>query len=144
MTFVIKDHVDKYGWTCGNHKFDIEGYNYIIERNSIFTRGDLIKSNYEKLAFILKNYEEIDSILLETLNYQAAITDNFNKISDYDFSNKPKENAGVGEIEFKTALHLALQAKNTRIINLLLFYMGKLPLKNDYILKDIFRKLIKY
>ena len=49
MTFVIKEHVDKNGIETDSHLFDIEGYNYIIERNSIFTRSDLVKYDYDKL-----------------------------------------------------------------------------------------------
>ena len=40
MTLVMKDHIDKYGFTTYN--FDLEGNDYILERSSIFTSGTLV------------------------------------------------------------------------------------------------------
>ena len=85
MTFVIKKQVEIHGFAHEDWLFDIEGYNYIIERNSIFTRGDLIKQNYDKLSYILRNFMQIDSVLLESLNYQAAIADNLSDLAKHDF-----------------------------------------------------------
>ena len=56
MTFVIKDRCDKSGFMNDNYPFDIEGTDYILERNSIFTSGDLVKNQYENLQYILNNY----------------------------------------------------------------------------------------
>ena len=44
MTFVIKDRCDEYGLLHDQYPFDIEGTDYILERNSIFTTGDLVKN----------------------------------------------------------------------------------------------------
>ena len=138
MTFVIKEQVESIGFNNEDYLFDIEGYNYIFERNSIFTIGDLIKQNYEKLSYILKNFIKIDSILLESLNYQAAIAEDFGDIMNFKFKKNDEKN------KLKSPLHLAVKAKNTRIINLLLFYMSKLELKNDYVMRNLFKQLIKY
>jgi len=52
-----------------DYSFDLEGNDFILERSSIFTSGDLVKHNYEKLSYILKNYLENDPLLLESLHY---------------------------------------------------------------------------
>jgi len=69
MTLVIKDHFDKNGCVQEDYQFDLEGFDYILFRNSIFTNGDLVKYQYEKLHTILKNYARIDVNLLEVLYY---------------------------------------------------------------------------
>jgi hypothetical protein len=43
MTFVIKDFVDTNGYMDENYSFDLEGNDFILERSSIFTSGDLVK-----------------------------------------------------------------------------------------------------
>ena len=75
----------------------------------------------------------MDRYLLESLNYKAA------KETDENNSNS----SSIKKPELKTALHLAVEAKNTRIINLLLSYISKLEIKNDYVIRDIFKLLIK-
>lgn len=66
----------------------------------------------------MKNYEEIDPILLEQLFY------------------KNEENG--------TPLHLAVSKKNTRMVNLILEYMAKVDNAGITIFKDIFSELINY
>jgi hypothetical protein len=44
MTFVIKNKFDQNTHFQCNKIFDLEGSNYIIERKSIFTTGDLVIS----------------------------------------------------------------------------------------------------
>ena len=56
MTFVIKDNFDRNSFTMKDYLFDLEGYDYILNQNTIFTEGNLVKQEYEKLNFILKNY----------------------------------------------------------------------------------------
>ena len=100
MTFVIKDNFDKCGYVMDDYLFDIEGYDYIIDRKTIFHQdnGTLVKENFEKLNFILKNYVKLDPILLELLHY----TDSKDQIP----------------------LHLAVEAKNNRMVNLILTFMS--------------------
>ena len=42
MTFVIKDNFDKLGFVVDDFVFDIEGYDYILNRNNLFTEGILV------------------------------------------------------------------------------------------------------
>jgi hypothetical protein len=42
MTFVIKDNFDKCGYIMDDYLFDIEGYNYILNKNTIFAEGTLV------------------------------------------------------------------------------------------------------
>ena len=37
MTFVIKENFDKKSYIIRDYAFDIEGYDYILNRNNIFT-----------------------------------------------------------------------------------------------------------
>lgn len=43
MTFVIKENFDKNSYAMEDFLFDIEGYDYIINRNTMFTEGQLVK-----------------------------------------------------------------------------------------------------
>ena len=96
MTFVIKENFDDRGYVMDDFLFDVEGYDYILNHTTVFTEanGNLVTRHYEKLNFILKSYEELDPVLLESLNYS----------NDKNL----------------TPLHLALKSKNTRMINLIL------------------------
>ena len=119
MTFIIKRNFDSYTQQLKNINFDIEGNNFIFERNSIFTSGELVKKKFDKLHFILKNYLEKDVLLLDSLIYQKPEL-NSEEIQTYNFKIDPDN------IKFKGPLHLALEAKNTRMTNLLLYYMSKI------------------
>ena len=69
MTFVIKDNFDKNGIKLEDYVFDLEGIDFILERSTTFTSGNLVTQQYEKLSFILKNYEKLNIKLLESLHY---------------------------------------------------------------------------
>lgn len=56
MTFVIKDNFDKCGYVMDDYLFDPEGYDYVLNKNTIFTEGSLVTQDFEKLQFILKSY----------------------------------------------------------------------------------------
>jgi hypothetical protein len=43
MTFVIKDNFDRNSFTMADYLFDLEGYDYVLNRNTIFTEGNLVK-----------------------------------------------------------------------------------------------------
>ena len=42
MTFVIKENFDKIGFVTSDFLFDVEGYNYILNKNTMFTEGNLV------------------------------------------------------------------------------------------------------
>lgn len=42
MTFVIKDNFDHNSYSMVDYLFDIEGYDYVLNRNTIFTKGILV------------------------------------------------------------------------------------------------------
>jgi hypothetical protein len=98
--------------------FDVEGYDYILNKNTIFTQGTLCTHQYEKLHFILKNYKELNPILLELLHYKS----------------------GGGELP----LHKALFSKNNRMVNLILAFMAKIEFSAIHHIQDIFAKLISF
>jgi hypothetical protein len=47
MTFVIKDNFDVNSHVQEDFLFDIEGYDFILNRNTLFTEGNLVKQDYE-------------------------------------------------------------------------------------------------
>jgi hypothetical protein len=118
MTFVIKENFDQNSFAMEDFLFDIEGYDYIINRNTMFTEGQLVKQDFEKLNFILKNYLLLDPNYLESLHY------------------KNEEN--------KIPLHLSLAANNNRMVNLILTYMAKIDFAAVDTIKDIFKDLINF
>jgi len=42
MTFVIKENFDKLGFVVDDFMFDVEGYDYILNKNTMFTEGTLV------------------------------------------------------------------------------------------------------
>ena len=69
MTFVIKENFDEQ-YLRDDFLFDIEGYNFIYNRETLFTSDEkLIQYNYDKLSYIFKHYAELDPILFESLHY---------------------------------------------------------------------------
>ena len=118
MTFIIKTNYDNGGYVNDKFEFDVEGYDYILNQNTVFTEGTLAINDYEKLSFILSKYEKIDEVLLEQLFYR----------------NK----------KGKTPLHIAVSVNNTRIINLLLDSMSRMKNSGISVIKDIFQDLIDY
>ena len=74
MTFVIKDNFDHQGHVMEDYRFDLEGYDFILNRNTLFTENShiqnhLVKQNYDRFKFIMQNYIQIDPVLLESLHY---------------------------------------------------------------------------
>ena len=120
MTFVIKDNFEKNSYAMSDYLFDIEGYNYTLNRLTIFTEnnGYLLQQDFQKISFILKNYLELDPKLLESLHY--------------------KDGSG------KLPLHYAVQQNNTRVVNVLLKYMAKINYAAVLHIQDIFKELINY
>lgn len=53
MTFVIKENFDE-GYLNKDFLFDLEGYDFIYDRETLFTSDhNLVTLNYDKLMFIL-------------------------------------------------------------------------------------------
>jgi hypothetical protein len=70
MTFVIRDSSQiRDSYLDENYLFDVEQYNFIINRKTCFNCDDLVQKNFEKLSYILSKLEEIDPDLLDQLNY---------------------------------------------------------------------------
>ena len=101
MTFVIKEIFDKHGYVMDNYLFDLEGYDFILDKETLFTKDEtLVTQDFEKLQFILKNYESIDHNLIESLHFMNC--------------------------ENRLPLHISVKSNNHRMVNLLLKYMAKI------------------
>ena len=59
MTFVIKNkiHGEDEDYQQQDYLFDLEQYNYVINRRTALTDGKIVQEDHELLAFILKNFE---------------------------------------------------------------------------------------
>ena len=51
MTFVIKDNFDKNSYAMSDNEFDIEGYDYVLNNNTIFTEnnGAILNQDFQKM-----------------------------------------------------------------------------------------------
>ena len=67
MTFIIKENFEKNGHQLNDFVFDIEGNDFLFNKNTIFTEGNLVKAQYDKCQFIFKNYLAEDPNLLDLL-----------------------------------------------------------------------------
>ena len=65
MTFIIKMNFENGGYITDDFQFDVEGYDYILKRNTVLTEGTLVQMDYDKLLYILHQYEQLNPILLE-------------------------------------------------------------------------------
>lgn len=67
-----------------NYLFDVEQYNFIINRKTCFTCDDFVADDYEKLQFVLSNLETLDPFLLEQLHYFYLESDPSNQTQALD------------------------------------------------------------
>jgi ankyrin repeat protein len=120
MTFVIKDNFERNTNAMEQYHFDIEGYDFVLNRQTIFTddNGSLLQQDFQKMNFIMKNYVKYDADYLESLHYK----NDKNKIP----------------------IHYALAANNNRMVNLLLYYMAKIDYSAAHVIQDIFKDLINF
>lgn len=78
MTFVIKENLenmdndDLESSPLFGRAFDVEAYNYILNRTTCFMQGDLVKKKYLELENVLQNFERINPNYLELLNYKKC------------------------------------------------------------------------
>ena len=64
MTSLINKDMSDRDYQNEDYIFDLEQYNYVIEKKSALSDIDLL-SNPAKLEFILKNFEKNDKVLLD-------------------------------------------------------------------------------
>lgn len=71
MTFVIKEKFENSNYSSSTQQFDIEGFDYVFNRNTIFTEnnGRVLKQDFKKINYLLKNFKRLDPVFLETLHY---------------------------------------------------------------------------
>lgn len=85
MTLVIRGKMQEdedVNFDDENYLFDVEQYNFIINRKTCFTCDDFVADDYEKLQFVLGNLETLDPFLLEQLHYFYLERDQSNDIND--------------------------------------------------------------
>jgi len=67
MTFVItlKTQVENEHYVQEDYLFDLEQYNFLINRRTALTADRSVVNDSDKINYILKSLEAIDPILLE-------------------------------------------------------------------------------
>jgi len=71
MTFVIKKKFDDedVDYTNDDYLFDLEQYNYMLNRKTALSESSAATADHDKLLYILRSFEEIDPVLLEQIQY---------------------------------------------------------------------------
>ena len=65
MTFVINKKIQlRQNFENVDYLFDVEQYNYMIDRKTALTNEKLI-NNPSELAYVLKKFSQIDIVLLD-------------------------------------------------------------------------------
>jgi hypothetical protein len=99
MTFVIQEKIisietgDIGEDILLNQGFDVEAFNYILDKDNCFVDGSLAKANFLKLQQIFKSIKEVDPVYLELLHYSREDKLNMNDGSANLFSSviRPKQ-----------------------------------------------------
>lgn len=76
MTFVIRDNIENEDPEQEFNEFDLEPYNYVLNKSTCFLDGTFVKNNYEELQHVVRNLEKTDVTLLELLNYTQILEEN--------------------------------------------------------------------
>jgi len=156
MTFVIKNKIQEESDTYlqDDYLFDLEQYNYIINRKTALTDGK-VTADHDKLQYILKKFEETDPVLLEQIQYyhtegqdaqeqeEEEAEGSQDGSEDGDEYRKARPEARKGDV-IVTPLHLAYECRNNRSVRILLQYMSKVDFNASKTFKDILPDLIDY
>lgn len=71
MTFAIQEVFEEINLSSESYLFDIEGFNWVLNRNTYFTNNDglVMQQDFKKTDFMLKSFENVDPDLLEIIHY---------------------------------------------------------------------------
>jgi hypothetical protein len=120
MTFAIQEVFEEINLSSESYLFDIEGFNWVLNRNTYFTNNDglVMQQDFKKTDFMLKSFENVDPDLLEIIHYIDS--------------------------DQKMPIHYALMTNNTRVVNVILNYMSKIDYASIHHITDIISDLINY
>lgn len=164
MTFVIKSAIDdsKEAW---HNMFDTVPHYYLFNKSSSFMDCDIQNLSHTDLEDVLSQLENINPDLLEILNYSHRFADETDddvaKDSDQeDGSDAEGEEQGneknarsfqlmietKKKFNFKndSPLHMAVCDTNTKLVNILLTYISKIPNKGTRNFSELFSYLVEY
>jgi len=107
-----------------NKAFDVEPYTYILNKNTCFITGDLVKKKYIELHLVLDQFEKKDPVLLEFLHYtkpELIKNSKDNQLLKLLYNVKDLIITDDDEdVEITSALHAAKVEGNNRAIDILL------------------------
>jgi len=127
MTFAINAKMQQLSsFKNEDFLFDKEQYNFIISKSTFLHDEDLI-NNPVQLLYILKNFEELDPVLLDQIQYYYT-----------------KEDEDSGKVKRVTPLHIAHEQQNNKSINILLKFMSILDYSQFSTFRDLWPQLLDY
>ena len=60
MTFVIKHKIEINDELQKGNVFDLEPYNYMLNKGTCFTDGEFVKEDHQELSYVLARLAEIN------------------------------------------------------------------------------------
>ena len=87
MSFVIKDKIEEKCPLQKGNIFDIEPYNYIFNKKTIFLDSDIVTENAEELSYILENMKALNFQYLDLLSYYQEY---YKEVEEHDGTKKMK------------------------------------------------------
>ena len=77
MTFVIKEKIETKCSLQKGNIFDIEPYNYIFNKKTIFLDSDIVTEDPEALQHVMENLKNLDIQYLDLLAYAISYETEF-------------------------------------------------------------------
>jgi len=128
-----------------NKAFDIEAFNYLIDRDSCLINGKIAKQSFLKYQYILDKIAEIDPVYLEILHCTRK-----EKVVDEDGVSQGLL-GGMGDMivgggvkkDFilHSALHAAFRDGNNRVVDSILQKMSEISTDNSEMFSEILPEL---
>lgn len=140
MTFVMNQKIQGLeNYENQDYMFDPEQYNYVMGKKTALHDESLINDS-EKLAFVLKNFQKQNPLLLEQLQYQYLVNE-VSQSNESLFNSLFSKNKEPKRI---TPLHLAKKQHNNKSINIILKYLSTLEFTQFRTFGDLAADLVNY
>lgn len=169
MSFVIKHFIESTpSEQREEYVFDVEPYNYLLNRSSSFLDSNFVKSDPTQLHEILNNFDLLDKTYLELLHYAQKVSvtvksDELDSSSNKYASPQKGVSVDIGGIVssglnkvvnlqqeesqimvYNSPLHMAIREGNNKSVDTILLYMSKIDMNASRQFRDIFDKLIMF
>jgi len=154
MTFVIGREIEQGADQLLKRAFDPEPFTFVLNKQTCFTQGNWLISDYSRLKSVLSNLERINPNLLEMLHFTSdgtvkseeqeiglSIAGAINAVSAVG-------NRLTGTIKKSThkisPIHNAIRDGNNRVAELILSYMSKIEFNSSRRFKDVLHEMTDF